>query len=141
MRLYLYHKLFIWNNLSFVRLFLFLLCVHFYIIILEIILFIQHPFLIIKLFFSQAYHYIQSVYFCSSSISMLKYKHLCEIYHDLFTIICTYSLFIHWISFFDHQNLFVLGFWFIPWIQLFDYQYINRQSLIFSIHFYMVIQC
>ena len=29
---------------------------------------------------------------CSSSISMLKYKYLCKIYHDLFTIICTHFL-------------------------------------------------
>ena len=52
---------------------------------------------------------------------MLKYKYLCQIYHDLFKIICTYFLIIHWISFFDHRNVFVLVFWFIHWISLFDH--------------------
>ena len=50
------------------------------------------------------------MFFCSSSISILKYKYLCKLYHHSFTIISNYFWFINWISFFDHQNLLVLGF-------------------------------
>ena len=60
---YLWYTLFIWNNYLFVRLLLFILCVYFYIIILEILLFIKYPFSIVRLLFSHAYYYIRYIYF------------------------------------------------------------------------------
>ena len=70
-RSYLCYKLFIWYHFLLIRLSLFLLCVYCYIIIFEMIFFIQHPFLIIILLFSHAYNYIGFFIF-SSLISMLK---------------------------------------------------------------------
>ena len=44
------------------------------------------------LFISHAYYYKRSDNFFSISISTLKYKHWCKIYHYTFTISCTYYL-------------------------------------------------
>ena len=49
-------------------------------------------------------------------------------------------LFMHWISFLDHQTLFILGSWFIHLTSFLYHQNIKRQSLIFFIHFYILIQ-
>ena len=65
----------------------------------------------------------------------LKYKFLCKIYHDSFTTICIYFLFIHWISFFDHHNFFVIVFDLL--IQyLFKIIIIYKETIINILHFF-----
>ena len=48
------------------------------------------------------------------------------------TTVCTYFWLIHWISLFDHHNLFVLVFRFICWISPFNHQHIKRKSLLWD---------
>ena len=111
-RSYLWYTLFIWYHFLFIRLFLFILCVYCYIIILNIVLLIQHTFLIIGLFVSCVLLYIICLFFFEfdqyveikismQNISWFIYYHLYLFFdlliefHFLITIICLYLFFIY----------------------------------------------
>ena len=118
------------------RLFLFVLL---YIVLLSILThdYIVHltSFFDHHIIFSLERVLLQLVFLFEFYQYMLKYKYLCKISHDSFTMPRTCFWFICWISLFDHQNLIILFFWLFCWISLMNHHNVKIPSLIFLYHF------
>ena len=126
-RLYLWYKLFIWYNVLFIRLLLIsIMCIYLYYHTQDDTVHLTSFFYHQIIFFSRVLLNIICLFFSVRSVCWIKnvYAKYIMIYLQSYIFI---FWFIHKISFFDHQNFFVLGFLFIHWISLFDYENINRK--------------